>query len=114
MASWRRDRNRDPHRLAAWEWAVTLRLADEADYRALERLAQLDSSPLPPGPHLLAERDGRVDAAISLAGGLLIADPFRRTAELSELLRCHAGDLRVAAERPSAQRLKPRPKLVTT
>jgi hypothetical protein len=78
------------------------------------RLAQGDSSPLPPGPHLVAERDRRTDAAISLATGELIADPFRRTAELRELLRCHAGDLRVAAERPSAHRLKPRPRLVTT
>jgi hypothetical protein len=101
------------HRLAAWERPVTLRLADGADDDALQRLAELDSSPLPPGPHLLAECDGGVDAAISLATGELIADPFRRTVELRQLLRCHAGGLRVSTERPTAQ-LQPRPRLATT
>jgi hypothetical protein len=65
---------------------VTLRLTTSADLAALERLSQLDSRPLPPGPHLVAERAGRIDAALSLSNGELIADPFRRTAELCELL----------------------------
>jgi hypothetical protein len=91
---------------------VTLRLATLADGAALARLAQLDSSPLPPGPHLLGERDGCIQAAISLATGELIADPFRRTAELCELLRCHAGELRVRPERSPAAPLMARPKLV--
>jgi hypothetical protein len=100
------------HRRAAWEQPVTLRLAADADGAALDRLAQLDSRPLPQGPHLLGERDGRVEAAISLATGELVADPFRRTAELCELLRCHAGELRVRPE-PSPASLAPRPRLVT-
>jgi hypothetical protein len=100
------------HRRAAWVQPVTLRLATLADGAALARLAQLDSSPLPPGPHLLGERDGRIQAAISLATGELIADPFRRTAELCELLRCHAGELRVRPERSPAAPLMARPKLV--
>lgn len=70
--------------------AVTLRLADGGDRAALLRLAQLDSRRLPPGPHLLAEREGRIDAALSLSGGDLLADPFRRTAALCQLLRVHA------------------------
>lgn len=69
---------------------ITLRLAGPDDERALERLAQLDTRALPPAPHLLCERAGRIEAAISLANGELVADPFRRTAELCELLRCHA------------------------
>jgi hypothetical protein len=89
---------------------ITLRLAGPDDERALERLAQLDSRPLPPGPHLLCERADRIDAAISLGSGELVADPFRRTAELCELLRCHAGGLRVRFERPAAA-LSPRPRL---
>ena len=89
----RSNQNRDQHRRAAWEHPVTLRLARDAENAALDRLAQLDSRPLPPGPHLLGERDGRLEAAISLATGEVVADPFRRTAELCELLRCHAGDL---------------------
>jgi hypothetical protein len=69
---------------------VTLRLADGDDGPALRRLAQLDSRPPSPGPHLVAEREGRIDAALSLSRGDLVADPFRRTAELGELLRRHA------------------------
>ena len=101
------------HRLAAWGQPVTLRLAAVTDGPALDRLAQLDSRPLPPGPLLLGERNGRIQAAISLATGELIADPFRRTAELCELLRCHAGELRVRPERSPTAPLRPRPRLVT-
>ena len=103
----------DRHRLAAWERPVTVRLALADDLGALERLAQRDARPLPPGPHLIAERDGWIEAAISLATRELIADPFHRTAELCELLRVHAGDVRVARERVPATSLEPRPRLVT-
>jgi hypothetical protein len=61
----------------------------------------------------VAERDRRLEAAISLATGELVADPFRRTAELCDLLLCHAGDARVASERTPPQPLAPRPRLVT-
>ena len=90
---------------------MTLRLGTDADGPALDRLAQRDCRPLPPGPHLLGERDGRLDAAISLSTGELVADPFHRTAELCELLRCHAGGLRVRSERSAAASVSPRPKL---
>jgi hypothetical protein len=82
------------------------------DLASLERLAQLDSRPLPPGPHLVAEREGRIDAVLSLSTGELAADPFRRTAELCQLLRCHAGSVRVGSER-SAAPVASRPKLAT-
>lgn len=108
----RDDGKRISHRLAVWERSLALRLAGCTDLEALERLAALDSRPLPPGPHLVAERDGRIDAALSLATHELIADPFRRTAELCELLRCFAGGLRAVEER-SARRLDPKPRLVT-
>ena len=113
MALWSRaDRKRISHRPAAWEQAVALRLAGCTDLDALARLAGLDSQPLPPGPHLIAERDGEICAALSLATNEIVADPFRRTAELCELLRCYAGGLRATEER-SARRLDPRPRLVT-
>jgi hypothetical protein len=70
--------------------SVTLRIAGSADGAALRRLSQLDSRALPAGPHLVAEREGRIDAALSLHSGETVADPFRRTAELCELLRDHA------------------------
>jgi hypothetical protein len=95
--------------------AVTLRPANADDGYALERLAQLDSRPRPPGPHLVAVRDGRIDAAISLRTGELIADPFQRTAELCTLLRCHAGTMLVDSEQaPPATRRNPRPALAAT
>jgi len=104
-------RRSDRDRIAAWSLPTALRLAGDAEGAALRRLAELDSRPLPPGPHLVAEREGRIDAALSLASGELIADPFRRTAELAELLRCQAGGLRVRAQRRDA-RPAPRPELV--
>jgi hypothetical protein len=93
---------------------VTLRLADATDASALERLAQLDSHPLPPGPHLVAITEERIDAAISLSTREPIADPFRRTAELCELLRCHAGSMRVGREELTAPVARPRPALAAT
>jgi hypothetical protein len=114
MATWRRSGwNQDQHRPAAWQRPVTLRLADIDDVARLERLAELDSRSLPHGPYLVAERDRRVEAAISLATGELVADPFRRTAEICELLRCHAGDVRVTAPRSPSAPLAPSPRLVT-
>jgi hypothetical protein len=94
---------------------VTLRLADTPDAPALERLAQLESRRhVPPGPHLVAIRDGRVDAAISLSTREVIADPFQRTAELCELLRCQAKSMRVSREELRAPVARPRPALGTT
>jgi hypothetical protein len=73
--------------------SLTLRQAIPSDQPALIRLSQLDCRPLPPAPHLVAERDGRIDAALSLSSGETVADPFRRTAELRELLRDHAATI---------------------
>jgi hypothetical protein len=113
MARLTRTHRDHQHRRAAWEQPVTLRLATRGDGAALDRLSELETRRLPPGPHLVAERDGRIAAAISLATGELVADPFDRTAELCELLRCHAGAVRVRTERSPAPPLAARPKLVT-
>jgi hypothetical protein len=88
----------DRHRRAAWSIPVTLRPAGPAYRAALERLAGLDSSRLGPGPHLVAVRDGAIEAAVSLRTHAVLADPFRRTAESCELLRCLAGDLSMGAD----------------
>ncbi len=74
---------------------MTLRQAETEDAGSLKRLAQLDSRPLPPGPQLIAEREGRVDAALSLHCGETVADPFRATEELCELLRSRAAATRL-------------------
>jgi hypothetical protein len=88
MALWDRDGHRklDAHRRATWRMPITVRLAAPDDLAELGRLAELDSRGLPPGPHLIAEREGRIDAVLSLSSGELLADPFRRTAELRRLL----------------------------
>jgi hypothetical protein len=101
-------------RAALWRTPVTLHLACARDRSALERLAQLDSRRLPPGPHLVAMREGRIDAAVSLATGDVVADPFRRTAELCQLLRGHAGPSPVADKGPSLRQAQPRPALAGT
>jgi hypothetical protein len=72
--------------------AVVIRAARVSDGDALERLARLDSQRAPAGDVLLAEQDGELVAA--LAGERVIADPFRRTADLVALLRVRAGRTR--------------------
>jgi hypothetical protein len=76
--------------LPAWRDPVTIRLAGADDQSAIDRVAGRDSRPAPSGPLLVAERAGAIEAALSLRTGGVVADPFRRTAELIELLRCHA------------------------
>ena len=64
-----------------------IRFAEEGDAVALDRLAQLEGRRLAAGRMLVAEVDGDVLAALPLAGGPAIADPFRPTAALVEMLR---------------------------
>lgn len=73
---------------------LTVRLAGPADRPALERLAGRDSASVPDGETMIAVVDGEVRAAIAVACGAVIADPFRPTAELVELLRLRAAQLR--------------------
>jgi hypothetical protein len=68
---------------------VVIRAARGSDGAALADLARLDSQRPLAGEALVAEQDGAVVAA--LAGDRVIADPFRRTADVVELLRLRAG-----------------------
>lgn len=65
---------------------VTIKFASDADRPRLERLAELDSRPLPRGEVVLAEVNGRVVAAVGVDGSV-IADPFEPTARVVALLR---------------------------
>ncbi|WP_027005476.1 hypothetical protein [Conexibacter woesei] len=90
---------------------VTLRHAFPDDAQAVDRLAALDSrSSPPPAPLLLAEIDGEPWAALSLKDGTTIADPFRPTAALLDLLRRRHAQLAAAEEtsRPRRRRLRAR------
>ena len=72
---------------------VTLRYAGAADRDRLYELAELDSAPVPLGPMLVAEVDGRLRAAMPLDGSRAIVDPFHRGTELVDLLRVRARQL---------------------
>ena len=79
-----------------WE-ALTMRLATSADKQALERLAELEQTAAPAEPVLLGVLMQRPVAALSLADGRVVADPFTRTCELIELMKLRARQLRRAA-----------------
>ena len=68
--------------------SITIRTAHHADSPAITRLAALDSRRVPAGDLLVAEVAGELVAAHSAAG--TIADPFRPTAHVVELLRLRA------------------------
>lgn len=83
---------------------VAMRLATPADDAAIERLAQLDSSQVPAGPILIGTLDGVPSAAIGITSGHVVADPFRPTAALVDLLRLRAEHLRGPARSPGGAR----------
>ena len=71
--------------------AFSIRQATTADHRQLDRLAQLDSTRLDDDRYAVAEIGGEIVAAVALTTGRAIADPFRRTSDLVDLLRAHVG-----------------------
>jgi hypothetical protein len=77
---------------------VVLRLCRVQDDDDLSRLAALSGERSAPGRHVVAEVDGVVVAALPLAGGPALRDPFRRTAHLLPLLELRARQL--AGRRP--------------
>lgn len=77
--------------------AITIRHSTQEDRLAVLRLAQLDDRPVPEGDKLLAFVNGELAAARPLNKGTAVADPFRRTKEILEML-----DLRAKQERRAA------------
>ena len=69
---------------------LVIRRATDRDHGALVRLAGLDSKQLPADDFLIAEVAGEPWAAVGLASGTLVADPFRPSAAVAELLRFRA------------------------
>lgn len=72
---------------------LILRLATDTDDREIRRIAALDSSPTPAAPALVATEDGSVVAAISLADGAEIANPFVPSKGALDLLRMRAAHI---------------------
>ena len=75
---------------------VVIRAARGSDGDSLRRLAALDSARVPSGDMLVAESEGAMIAAHAPATGATIADPFRRTAEVVQLLELRGAMLRAA------------------
>lgn len=76
---------------------LVIRRSSPADHGSLHRLALLDSAPEPHGPMLVAEREGLLVAAVPLAGGRSIADPFVPSGDIVGLLELRRSQLRPAA-----------------
>jgi hypothetical protein len=67
--------------------SITIRRATPEDASEVERLAQLEGARAPAGDFLVADVDGELWAAAELSGGGMIADPFRPSGDVAELLR---------------------------
>jgi len=104
-------RRREAERLASGPDgydAVVVRLADECDHTALRRLVVCAGAMDLRGPILVAEAEGRMLAARSLADGHAVADPVRRTGQLAELLALRALHMRASPAAPSPSRFRRR------
>ena len=86
--------------------AVTLRLCCVGDDDTLDRLAILEGVPVPKGRHVVAEIGGRVVAAMPLAGGRPLGDPFRFTEHLFPLLELRVGAAHRRAASPPSPALR--------
>jgi hypothetical protein len=69
---------------------ITIRFSTDADRKRILELAELDGRGAPQGDVLLAEADGRLVAAVGVADGSSVADPFLLTGEVLDVLKLRA------------------------
>jgi len=69
---------------------ITIRISTEADSARIHELAELDGHAAPKGEAVLAEVNGRLVAAVGVADGVAVADPFMLTSDTLEVLRVRA------------------------
>ena len=93
---------------------VTVRLATGLDHDAIKRLEALEGRRLPYEPTLVAEVEGRILAARTLTTRIAVADPFRPTRQLSEMLDLRSVQLRKNGHRVRSARLGRFARLLTT
>jgi hypothetical protein len=84
---------------------LVIRIATPSDDAAIQRLAELDSARPFRGAALVAELNDELVAAVSLANGREVANPFVPTREILDLLRIRAKQLK--------PRLAPRARFAT-
>ena len=70
---------------------ITIRPAEDGDTAAVRRLAALATRAVPRGPLTLVETEDGIVAALGRDG--VVADPFRATGDLVELLALRAAQL---------------------
>lgn len=80
------------------EETLTIRRARPDDELRLIRLAGRDTRPRPRGELLVAEEEGELLVARSIGTGETIADPFRHTAAIAELVAARAEALARAGD----------------
>ena len=89
---------------------VLIRTSARSDTPALASLAGLAGEPRPSKPCLVAEVDGRVQAALSLRGGPVLTDPECVGTGVAGLLRLRADEevrrRQTAEERARSRRLR--------
>ena len=89
---------------------ITLRRAADSDAGVLASLAELDSQRLPDDEFWIGEVAGEAWAALGIMSGILLADPYRPTVQLAELLRLRAESMRAITEAPRSRWLRaPKP-----
>ena len=86
---------------------VLIRTASRADNPALTTLARLAGEPRPSKPCMVAEVDGRIQAALSLRGGPVLTDPECLGTGVAGLLRLRA-DEEVRRRQSAEQRARSR------
>jgi hypothetical protein len=74
--------------------AIITRIAEPRDADPLKQLAALDSARPLEGTALVAEVDGEPVAALDIESGRSVADPFRPTQRIVDLLALRATQLR--------------------
>ena len=84
--------------------AYAIRTATAADDAALQRLAVLGHGPEISLPALIGEIDGRPVAAIAIADGRIVDDPFACPPQLRTHLRMRASGVRAHARTQSVGR----------
>ena len=90
---------------------ITIRSARVADAAAIERVALLDGGLPLAGSALVATVDGQIVAVLSLLDGRAVADPFRPTAEVVDLLRLRAYQVARSRRLPGRRHALPRLRL---
>jgi hypothetical protein len=97
--------------LDMFDSTIAFRSATADDERVLRDLSELDSAAPVQRPAVLAVVDGQPVAAVSLADGRIVADPFTRTEDVVTMLRARVAALAADTARrrrlPFVPRLRP-------